>query len=176
VTSTPRAVNVLRNAERSPRPSPHFRSSYATNLIDYAPTVAPEVPRSSSRALRRGTAEAAAAATQGPVRASRSYDTGGPRGTGILEIQVDPARTGPDTINITVHDPRGASLDLPELDAEISLPDHHLGPLPLTVKHHGPGHYQATGQIPLPGTWQLTLTLRTSDIDETTVRLPIPIH
>lgn len=123
------------------------------------------------------TAEAAAAAaTQGPVRAGRSYDTGGPRGTGTLDVRVDPARTGPDTIDITVHGPGGAAQDLPELDAEISLPEHRLGPLTLTVGRNGPGHYQATGQIPLPGTWELTLTVRTSDIDETTVRLPIPIH
>lgn len=122
------------------------------------------------------TAEAASAvAAQGPVQANLSYDTGGPRGTGTLAVRVDPARTGPDTVDIAVHGPGGAPVDLPEIDAELSLPDHHLGPLPLTVRRLGPGHYQAGGQIPLPGSWELALTVRTSDIDETTVRLPVPI-
>jgi copper transport protein len=119
----------------------------------------------------------AAAATQAPTTdRTITYDTGGSSGTGTLDIRIKPARTGPNVVNVTVRSTRDAAVDLPELDAKLSLPDQHLGPLTLTVTRQGPGRYRADGQIPLAGTWQLALTVRTSDINETTVRLPITIR
>jgi copper transport protein len=119
----------------------------------------------------------AAAATQPPMTdRTVFYDTGGSSGTGTLDVRITPARTGPNVVNITVRGARGAPIDLPQLDAKLSLPDQHIGPLTLTVTREGPGRYQADGQIPIAGTWQLALTVRTSDIDETTVRLPITIR
>ena len=119
----------------------------------------------------------AAAATQAPTTDHTiAYDTGGSAGTGTLDIRITPARTGPNVVNIAVRSTRDAAVDLPELDAEVSLPDRHLGPLTLTITHEGPGHYQADGQIPIAGTWQLALTVRTTDINETTVRLPVTIR
>jgi copper transport protein len=123
------------------------------------------------------TAEAAAlAAAAGPVQAHLTFDTGGPNGTGSLDVRVDPARTGPDTLRVTVRAPDGAARDVPELRAELTLPARHLGPLAVPVDRQGPGRYQGTEQIPLAGDWQLALTVRTSDIDETTVRLPLTVH
>ncbi|MEN3269433.1 FixH family protein [Pseudonocardia sp.] len=118
---------------------------------------------------------AEAAAHQGPVRATLRYDTGGPGGTGTVDVVVSPARTGPDTVAVTVHGPSGPLLDPAELDVELSLPDRNLGPFRLDVTHGSTGRYEASGQIPLAGQWQVALTVRTSDIDETTVRLPLEI-
>jgi copper transport protein len=123
------------------------------------------------------TAQAAAAAdARAPIQATVPYDTRGSGGTGRLDIQLNPARTGPNSLDITVQSPSGVNIDVPELDIELSLPDHHLGPLPITLNHQGPGRYHGSGQIPFPGVWQLAATVRTSDIDETTVRLPLNIH
>jgi copper transport protein len=123
------------------------------------------------------TAEAAAlAAAAGPVQAHLTFDTGGPNGTGSLDVRVDPARTGPDTLLVTVRAPDGAARDVAELRAELTLPARHLGPLAVPVDRQGPGRYQGTEQIPIAGDWQLALTVRTSDIDETTVRLPLTVH
>ncbi|MDQ2883537.1 MAG: FixH family protein [Actinomycetota bacterium] len=119
----------------------------------------------------------AAAATHAPTADSTvAYDTGGPSGTGTLDVRIAPSRTGPNVVDVTVRGARGTPVDLPELDAELSLPDQHLGPLTLTVTREGPGRYRADGQIPIAGTWQLALTVRTSDINETTVGLPITIR
>jgi copper transport protein len=123
------------------------------------------------------TAEAAeAAAAAGPVQAHLSFDTDGANGTGSLDIRVDPARTGPNTLLVTVRTPNGVVRDIPELRAELTLPERHLGPLAVPVDRQGPGRYQGTEQIPIAGDWQLALTVRTSDIDETTVRLPLTVH
>jgi copper transport protein len=52
-----------------------------------------------------------------------------------------------------------------------------LGPLPIPLQRTAPGHYVAREvQIPRKGTWQLAVTVRTSDIDQTTVTTPIDIR
>lgn len=64
-----------------------------------------------------------------------------------------------------------------ELKATLTLTSRHLGPLPIPLQRTTPGHYQASSvQIPNNGTWQLAVTVRTSDIDETTVTTPINIR
>lgn len=118
---------------------------------------------------------APAAAPQPPRQASMPYDTGGAGGAGTLDVRIAPRRTGPDTVDITVRDANGAPRDPLDLDTELTLPQRRLGPLRLAVSREGPGLYRADGHIPLPGAWQLALTVRTSDIDETTVRLPVTV-
>ncbi len=116
-------------------------------------------------------------APPGPAHHIVSYDTGGPGGQGQLTIDVDPATTGPDTISVTVADPTGNPRDVPELNATLTLPAKRLGPLPVELQRRAPGRYVATGiQLPVAGTWQLAVTVRTSDIDRTTVTTPIDIR
>ncbi|MGH3897401.1 MAG: FixH family protein [Pseudonocardiaceae bacterium] len=122
-------------------------------------------------------AAAAAAASLAPARDIVSYDTGGPGGQGQLTIDVDPATTGPDTISVTVGDRTGNPRDVAELNATLTLSSRRIGPLPVALQRTAPGHYVATGvQIPVKGTWQLAVTVRTSDIDRTTVTAPIDIR
>jgi copper transport protein len=119
----------------------------------------------------------ATAAPPGPAHHVVSYDTGGPSGRGRLTVNVDPATTGPNTISVTVEEPTGNPRDVAELNATLTLPARQLGPLPIPLQRTAPGHY-LTGsiQIPTNGTWQLAVTVRTSDIDETTVTTPITIR
>ena len=126
-------------------------------------------------AILVGTAPGRAAGAD-PEPASVSYDTGGPGGTGSLTVHTAPARTGPNRVEITVRGATGAPVDPAELDVEAGLPDRRLGPLELPVRRHGPGDYRADAQIPLPGTWQLAVTVRTSETDQSTVRLPVAVH
>ncbi|MGH3963340.1 MAG: copper resistance protein CopC [Pseudonocardiaceae bacterium] len=116
-------------------------------------------------------------ASPGPAHHIISYDTGGPGGQGQLTVDVDPATAGPDTISVTVEDPTGNPRDVAELNATLTLTPRQLGPIPVPVRRTAPGHYVATGvQIPVNGTWQLAVTVRTSDIDRTTVTVPIDIR
>ncbi len=116
------------------------------------------------------------AASPAPAHRIVGYDTGGQGGQGQLIIHVDPATAGPDTISVTVEDPTGNPRDVAELNATLTLTSRQLGPFPVPLQRTAPGHYVATGvQIPVSGTWQLAVTVRTSDIDRTTVTTPIDI-
>ncbi|MDQ4091861.1 MAG: CopD family protein, partial [Actinomycetota bacterium] len=119
---------------------------------------------------------AATAASPAPAHQVISYDTGGPGGQGRLTVDVDPAVTGPAMISITVQDLTAGPRDVAELNTTLTLSSRQLGPFPVPLQRIAPGRYVASGfQIPADGTWQLTVTVRTSDIDQTTVTTPIDI-
>ena len=119
----------------------------------------------------------AGAAPAGPVHREVEYNTGGPGGKGKLEVDVDPSATGPNTLRVVIEDAAGKPRDIPEFHASLTLEVNHIGPLPLTMQRVGVGSYSGTGvQIPAIGSWQLALTVRTSEIDETTVATPIDVH
>lgn len=111
-----------------------------------------------------------------PVSATVAFDTRGPHGTGRIDVVVTPARLGSDSFHVSVLGPNGAPEVIPELRAALRLPARAIGPLPVALAGAGPGHYTATAPIPIAGSWQLVLTVRTSDIDETTVTVPISIR
>jgi copper transport protein len=66
--------------------------------------------------------------------------------------------------------------DPKEIDATVSLPSQSIGPLPVTLDVAGPGHRQGTIGVPVAGDWQLSVTLRTSAVDEGTKTLALPIR
>lgn len=66
--------------------------------------------------------------------------------------------------------------DPKEIDAAVSLPSQSIGPLPVTLDVAGPGHRQGTIGVPVAGDWQLSVTLRTSAVDEDTKTLALPIR
>jgi copper transport protein len=113
----------------------------------------------------------------GPGHQVVSYDTGGPGGRGELLVHVDPAATGPNTIHVIVEDPNGTRHDVADVRTELTLTDRALGPFAVPLQHTDPGEYHASGiQLPYPGAWKLSIILRTSDIDETTVAVPVEVR
>jgi copper transport protein len=106
------------------------------------------------------------------------FHTGGPRGTGKLRADVLPLTTGPNIVTITVLDPAGRRTDVAEVDAALTLKSRGIGPLRLTMRHVGMGagtYRSADADIPIAGTWQLAITIRTSDFDETTVTKTVTV-
>lgn len=119
----------------------------------------------------------AMAAPPGPAHRVIKYDTGGPGGRGELLVTVDPAATGPNTVHVTVEDPAGSRHDVAEVRTELVLNARSLGPFPVPLRHPGRGEYGASGvQLPYPGAWQLRITVRTSEIDETTVAVGVDVR
>ncbi|WNI16545.1 copper resistance protein CopC [Streptomyces sp. ITFR-21] len=98
------------------------------------------------------------------------YDTGGPRGSGTAGFTLSPGRAGtPNEIHLLLTDPANAPVDVPEVRLAFTLPARRLGPIQVPLEHVDTGHWTATGvQLPLPGSWQLSVTVRTSDVDEVT--------
>jgi copper transport protein len=106
-----------------------------------------------------------------PVALDIPYDTGGPAGKGTAAVTLSPAQAGTaNVVQLRLTDPSGAPVNAPEVRVAFTLPAQHLGPIQVPLTRIGSGHWSATGaQLPLPGTWQLSVTVRTSDIDEVTV-------
>lgn len=97
------------------------------------------------------------------------FDTGGTGGKGNLKIYMTPAHGGPNLLDVTVEDPTGTPEDVAELTVNLTLKERDVGPLKIDMQHVGTGRYRAAeAQIPLAGAWQVAVTVRTSDVDETT--------
>ncbi|MBD0736203.1 hypothetical protein BGM09_24110 [Streptomyces sp. CBMA29] len=97
------------------------------------------------------------------------YDTGGPNGKGTAGLTVSPARSGANEVHLFLSTPAGSSVDVPEVRLQFTLPAKKIGPIDVPLQHLTVGHWTAAGvQLPLPGAWQVAVTVRTSDIDEVT--------
>ncbi|MER5883815.1 copper resistance protein CopC [Streptomyces sp. NPDC001941] len=126
-----------------------------------------------------GRTEEEAAAAQGtsqtavpdrPVDVQLPFDTGGQDGKGTVRLSLDPGRTGANALHIYVVRPDGKPLDVPELKVSFTLKAKDIGPLPVVPDRITTGHWAANGvQIPMAGDWTLQVTVRTSDIDQTSI-------
>ncbi|MFK0049068.1 copper resistance CopC/CopD family protein [Streptomyces sp. NPDC090741] len=110
------------------------------------------------------------------IKITLPFDTGGQNGKGSVRIEFDPGRVGANSLHVWVDDPQGQPLDIPEIKVAFTLPAKDIGPLPLLPERAAPGHWSASGvQLPLAGEWRLDVTVRTSDIDQTTVQKNVKI-
>lgn len=125
-------------------------------------------------------AQARAAASAGswptPATARIGFDAGGVAGKGTVDLAVFPATVGGNEIHLSVLDTSGGLLDVPETTATLALPDRSLGPLAVTLRKLGPGHYIGTATIPMKGRWQLAVAVRTSEGDQDTITTPIDVR
>jgi copper transport protein len=97
--------------------------------------------------------------------------------TGDVQVWVDPARTGNNQIVLNVRDERGINRNVPEVRAQLQLPESGIDPLPVALDRTGPGQYVAGNVIvPMAGTWTLDLHVRTTEFDEVTVDTEISMR
>ena len=121
-------------------------------------------------ANRAGGAAATAPAKHEPVSLSLPFDTGGQNGKGSARLTLDPARSGANVMRVNIYGPDGKPLDVPEVKVSFTLTAEKIGPLPIVPQRAAPGRWTADPVLlPMPGDWRLRLTVRTSDIDQTTV-------
>ncbi|MFI1964520.1 copper resistance protein CopC [Streptomyces pathocidini] len=110
-----------------------------------------------------------AARPAGPVSVTVPFDTSGAGGKGTANIQLDPGTSGGNTLHLVLTRPDGKPLDAPEVKLSFTLESKKLGPLPVEPPRIAAGHWSANGvQLPMPGKWTMSLTVRTSDIDQVT--------
>ncbi|MFG2407132.1 copper resistance CopC/CopD family protein [Streptomyces brevispora] len=128
-----------------------------------------EPGRTEEEAARASNA-AAAPASSGPVNLTLPFDTGGKNGRGTVRMDIDPGRTGANELHIWIADVNGEAMDVPEVKLALTLKSKDIGPLPVVPVRLTEGHWTAGGvQIPMAGNWNVSATVRTSDIDQTTV-------
>ncbi|MFJ9838879.1 FixH family protein [Kitasatospora sp. NPDC101155] len=98
------------------------------------------------------------------------YDTKGrtPNAKGTATVTLNPARTGPNEVKLALDGTDGKPVDVPEVQLAFTLPDRDLGPLPVALTPEGTGRWSGTAQLPLAGTWVVSVQIRSSDIDQTT--------
>lgn len=100
-----------------------------------------------------------------------AFDTGGEDGQGVVRVDMDPANVGPNEMHVYVQRTNGKAFDVPEVKVAFTLKEKDIGPLPVTPDRITTGHWTATGvQIPMAGDWEVAVTVRTSDIDQVTVK------
>jgi hypothetical protein len=127
----------------------------------------------SETATRQPPAHTASATTDG---GPTNFTTTVPSSTYSLQVDVDPARTGSNTIHLYARSPDNKPLPVVGWSGAAELPGKGLQPvaipfLPLTADH-------ATGLVSLPaaGDWQLRVTVRISTTDQATVTVVVPVR
>lgn len=132
-------------------------------------------PGRTEEEARTSTAAAAPAVAQ-PTVVTLPFDTGGAHGKGTVRMDIDPGRTGTNELHIWVDTLDGEALDVPEIKLALTLESKDIGPLPVLPNRLTAGHWTASGvQIPMAGDWKVAVTVRTSDIDQTTVAKNVKI-
>ncbi|MFC8829410.1 copper resistance CopC/CopD family protein [Streptomyces sp. NPDC057137] len=135
-----------------------------------------EPGRTQEKEVGRSSTEAAAPAPARPVNLTEPFDTGGAKGKGTLRLTLDPARPGANLMHVWIDGPDGKPMDVPEVKVAYTLKSEQIGPLPVVPERLAPGHWStANVQIPMPGDWNLQVTVRTSDIDQTTIEKNVKI-
>jgi copper transport protein len=111
----------------------------------------------------------------GPTQATVAFDTG--TVTGTLEVYVGPGTKGPNQTHLYLNNAKGLPYDAAQITAEFTLAADNLGPINATIVHDGPGHYvDQPLDMTFPGTWTLSVTIRSDNFDETTVTVPVKIN
>ncbi len=121
--------------------------------------------------------DAASPAAAGPAVAAPGVTVDLPLAdNGALHVRLDPARAGATTLTLSVRDSAGAPWDVPEVSAAFLLADRGIGPLAVVLRKDSAGAYESEGlTLPLPGTWQLQVRVRTSDFEQTPVQTELTI-
>jgi copper transport protein len=100
----------------------------------------------------------------------------GPAG-GTVEIHVDPAKQGENVADIYLLARDRRLRQVPELTARLRPKDGGSGPLEVKLRPAEAGHYVASPMVvPYPGDWVLRLQIRTSEIDESDIDVPLKIR
>ncbi|MFD3453978.1 copper resistance CopC/CopD family protein [Streptomyces sp. NPDC058691] len=114
-------------------------------------------------------ATAPATSVPEPLDVRIPFDTGGPNGKGEAEVTLDPGSTAENELHLLITAPDGQARDVPEVKVSFTLPAKKIGPIPVTLGKIDTGHWSAENvQIPIPGQWTVSVTVRTSDIDQVT--------
>ena len=110
----------------------------------------------------------------GPLTLAVPFDAGGLSGQGQVAMVFTPGKIGRNELHLAVLDPSGKPKTVPEVRAELRNTDAGIGPILVPLTPGGPAHYLARDVgLPMGGRWELSLIVRTSPIDQATVRVPV---
>jgi copper transport protein len=101
----------------------------------------------------------------------------GPRGDILVDVIVDPAKSGPNTMHIYSLLPDGVAYPVTSMSATLALPSQGIEPVPVPLQKGGPNHWLANGVLISPsGKWTLQIHLTRgefTDIAPPPIEVPI---
>lgn len=99
-------------------------------------------------------------------------------GTGTVEFSVDPAIVGTNTVKARYTDGTGQPLNVANtMSIEFSQPSAGLEPITRQVPASEPGVFVIQGnELSIPGTWTITIAVRTGDFTEQRTSFEVPVH
>jgi copper transport protein len=110
----------------------------------------------------------------GATDVSLSFNTGTQQGTVL--VVIEPGTVGLNQAHLLFQDSRGFQYSPAEVDISYTLPARNLGPITSTVENDGQGHYvENPVTLPFAGQWQVALTIRSDNFDETTLHIPMTV-
>jgi copper transport protein len=97
--------------------------------------------------------------------------------SGSVQISVDPARAGANTLHVYLFDDSGRLTQPAAISVTLTEPAQGVGPLDVDLQPAGPGHYVGDGMtIPGAGTWTLAVDVRLDEFTATTASTDFPVR
>jgi copper transport protein len=93
-----------------------------------------------------------------------------------VQVSAVPAGDRRAQLHVYVFGPYGQPTEPKAVTSTVTLPSKSVGPLPVALTVAGPGHRQALVSVPMVGDWRLAVTVRTSDFDEQTGYVTLPLR
>lgn len=120
-------------------------------------------------------AAAASVADSGVKVLTVPFDMGTANHQGTVQITLSPGRVGENTVEAVVFTADGGLASVPELRVTLTQEELGIGPLDAKLKNQK-GYWAAYDlRLPMPGEWTVNVTIRTTDIDQVTVRETVRI-
>ena len=95
---------------------------------------------------------------------------------GSVQVELSPVRTGSNEIHLYVYGRDGKPFDPRQVTATAALPQRELGPLPVDLRRAGVGHYLNPAlALPVAGEWQIQVSVRTSEFDQSTATAKVTV-
>ncbi|MFF0200058.1 copper resistance protein CopC [Streptomyces sp. NPDC005017] len=125
----------------------------------------------------RSTVAAASPALARTVTSRLPFDTGGgtPDARGEATLRLVPAKSGGYALRLELRRVDGTPAEVPEVRLALALPARDLGPLRVPLKRDGAGRWAGSARLALAGEWTVSMTVRSSDIDQATSERKVPI-
>jgi copper transport protein len=161
-------LRTRRQSENAAEQLPTLRRSVLVELAVGAAILA-------LSAVLVGTPPARAAVAQ-PVDALLPLQgSAGPDGS--VQVSVDPARPGANTLHVYLYDDTGRLTQPASIRVTLTEPEQEIGPLAVDLLPAGPGHYLGDGMtVPDAGTWTLTVSVRLDEFTALTAVTRFPVR
>ncbi|MCP2326911.1 copper transport protein [Hamadaea flava] len=129
-----------------------------------------------SATLTQTTPARVAADQPSTVQQTQNYFTTSVKaGLYTLQVDVDPAKTGQNVVHLYAYTPEGKPLKVVEWAASAALPTAGIEPVTMPLLPLTDNHASGSINLPTPGDWQMKFTLRTTEVDQESVTVTVPV-